>query len=397
MDAIKVKLIGLSRGGGGNLQPDKTVTPTEQEQTVRPDPGYDGLRQVTVEAIPDQFPDVSDTTATPETVLLGRIFYGSDGERKVGEYQSVDTLAQYFADTLTDIEDSSVTALIPSFFEGKTALRSVDFENLQSIGDRAFFGCANLETVDAPNLRLIGISAFEMCVRLNSFVHGLVVTISDRAFYNALKLASLDMPNLTRVGASAFQGCTALTSLDMPNLTSVGVNAFDGHSCTSISLPELHTDGRYAVRSSTLLDLDIGKIVTLSGANLFNGCPNLRKVKADYVETFTHYYNAGPFEGYPFLQMLDFPRLTTMSVGSFRNSSSLSVLILRADSVCTMPNINAFAGTPFAANGSGGTLYCPQALISQYEQATNWSVILAYPYNQILPIEGSTYEVMTDG
>ena len=44
------------------------------------------------------------------------------------------------------------------------------------------------------------------------------------------------------------------------------------------------------------------------------------------------------------------------------------------------------------SNGSGGTLYVPQALISTYQSATNWSTILGYANNQILPIEGSIYE-----
>ena len=88
MDAIKVKLIGLSRGGGGNLQPDKTATPTKQDQTVRADPGYDGLRQVTVEAIPDQYADVSGVDAGAGDVRVGKVIVGSDGETIIGTMPS---------------------------------------------------------------------------------------------------------------------------------------------------------------------------------------------------------------------------------------------------------------------------------------------------------------------
>ena len=306
--------------------------------------------------------------------------------------QGAATLAQYFADTMTEITDDDVTALIPSFFEDKTALQRAEFANLTTIGNRAFFDCADLVSVIAPKLTTIGVSAFEGCLKLHEFTHGNVTVIPDRAFFGDVKLSVVDQPSLTSIGASAFQGCTALTSLDLPSLTDIGGYAFDGHTLTSISFPELRTAGRYALRSDTLLELDVGKMTELNGANLFNGCPNLRKVKADYLETLTIYYGTGPFVGYPYITLLDFPRLNTICASAFSRSTSLSVLILRAETVCTLSNINAFDQTPFAANGTGGTLYAPQALISQYENSTNWSVVLAYQYNQILPIEGSPYE-----
>jgi len=73
--------------------------------------------------------------------------------------------------------------------------------------------------------------------------------------------------------------------------------------------------------------------------------------------------------------------------------SKLSTLILRQETkVAGLSNINSFGYTPFASDGSGGTLYVPSALISSYQSATNWSTILGYANNQILPIEGSQYE-----
>lgn len=76
----------------------------------------------------------------------------------------------------------------------------------------------------------------------------------------------------------------------------------------------------------------------------------------------------------------------------FENSSALDTMILRNSAICILDNISAFNGTPFASGGSGGTLYVPQARITEYTQATNWSTILGYANNQILPIEGSIYE-----
>ena len=56
-----------------------------------------------------------------------------------------------------------------------------------------------------------------------------------------------------------------------------------------------------------------------------------------------------------------------------------------------VPSIS-FSNTPFDNGGTGGALYVPAALISAYQGAANWSTILGYPNNRILPIEGSAYE-----
>ena len=74
-------------------------------------------------------------------------------------------------------------------------------------------------------------------------------------------------------------------------------------------------------------------------------------------------------------------------------TSALNTLIIRQTSaVSPISNINVFSNTPFASNGSGGTLYVPSALISAYESATNWATILGYANNSVAAIEGSAYE-----
>lgn len=82
----------------------------------------------------------------------------------------------------------------------------------------------------------------------------------------------------------------------------------------------------------------------------------------------------------------------TLTQSTFYNDSKLATIVLRKTTLCALSNINVFTGTPFASGKSGGTLYVPQDLIASYQAATNWSTILGYADNQILPIEGSTYE-----
>ena len=74
---------GVSGGGNYTLQP-KTVTPTKSQQSITPDQGYYGLSGVTVKAIPENFQDVSATTATAPDVLATKVFIAADGTTTTG-------------------------------------------------------------------------------------------------------------------------------------------------------------------------------------------------------------------------------------------------------------------------------------------------------------------------
>lgn len=72
-------------GGGGNYQLQaKSVTPTKEQQAVTPDQGYYGLSGVIVGAIPENYQDVSATTAAPADVLANKVFIDADGVTQAG-------------------------------------------------------------------------------------------------------------------------------------------------------------------------------------------------------------------------------------------------------------------------------------------------------------------------
>lgn len=74
---------GVAGGGNYTLQ-SKQITPTKKPQQVTPDEGYYGMSDVTVQAIPTQYQDVSSVTATAEDVLATKIIVNKEGSQIAG-------------------------------------------------------------------------------------------------------------------------------------------------------------------------------------------------------------------------------------------------------------------------------------------------------------------------
>lgn len=74
---------GVAGGGNYSLQ-SKTVTPTKSQQNVTPDSGYYGLSDVTVNAIPEAYQNVSSVDATAADVLANKKIVTADGTVTAG-------------------------------------------------------------------------------------------------------------------------------------------------------------------------------------------------------------------------------------------------------------------------------------------------------------------------
>lgn len=101
-------------GGGGNYQlQSKECTPTKSQQTITPDAGKYGLSSVTVYPIPDNYQDVSSTTAEAGDVKLGKVFVASDGTTVAG------TMPVNAAQTI-DVDVDDTETLTAGYYAGIT-------------------------------------------------------------------------------------------------------------------------------------------------------------------------------------------------------------------------------------------------------------------------------------
>lgn len=173
---------------------------------------------------------------------------------------------------------------------------------------------------------------------------------------------------VTHIGDGKFRNCVNLESVSFPNVTSIGgANVF--YNCTSlrsISFPKLGPVVKgYAFQNCSALEMVVLPMGNDFEMSVFERCSSLHTVDAI----------AG-----------------ILRANSFAYTALSTLIIRKNNGVSNLAQLNAFANSPFASGGTGGTLYVPQALIASYQAATNWSTILGYATNSIAAIEGSIYE-----
>lgn len=224
---------------------------------------------------------------------------------------------------------------------------------------------------------------------ITEFNDNICESIGNYALSYCSALTSADLPNAKSIGDGAFSYCSALTSAGLPNATSIGKNAFQSCSVlASVDLPNVTSTSSDVFRSCTALtNINMPKVTNVD--NIFNGCSKLSSVNIPSAQTI----KSSAFTGCVALAFLDLPIVDTIAQAAFRNCRALNTIVLRRSvGICTLIGTNAFDGTPFAAGGTGGTVYVPQSLITQYQNATNWSTLYAAGTCNFVAIEGSEYE-----
>ena len=145
-----------------------------------------------------------------------------------------------FADCpVTDFTFGEQVEHIPAYlcYDMSKLTQAIIPENVKTIGNNAFSGCANLSQATlGNNVMNIGMSVFENCTALSQItIPNSTTGIGDSAFAGCTNLSQVTLGNnVMNIGMSVFENCTALSQITIPNsITNIGGSAFTG--CTNLS------------------------------------------------------------------------------------------------------------------------------------------------------------------
>lgn len=259
------------------------------------------------------------------------------------------TTVTYKGATLTTVENETKTLTTGgTWMEGDLTLAdvtqgggSVDWSAVLMGTEPT--GAISLTLTSAPQD-----NKFRGCTGLTSVVFVSVPnnTSLNGTFYGCTNLASIDLGNVYQLGTDTFRNCTSLTEVHM-NANPCRCNGsytFQDSGVTEAYFPNMnYSTGRAFQNAHNLVVCDLGSIDMLRG-NLFN------------------------------------------------SAGSLRTLIIRKSTVASLNGWRADDLGGIYSNPTESTIYVPSALVSQYQQASNWSSAYSAGVT-FAPIEGSEYEL----
>ncbi len=219
----------------------------------------------------------------------------------------------------------------------RAAITSVVMENtVTTLGDLAFYNCAQLKSFSAPGITKIGRVAFGGCTSLVDLsLSESLISIGSRAFFRCRSLTVLELPkSLTAIDAEAFSGCTGLTAVIMPDtLTDLGDSAFE--NCTSLVSIRFSDKLEHIVANTflgctSLTSLTLGSSVTVIGDMAFFGCS---KLTAIFIPKSVAEIGAYAFSECPALRQITYSGLMEQWQDIDTDPSNISLLEITP--VCT--------------------------------------------------------------
>ena len=263
----------------------------------------------------------------------------------------VDTIEQraFYGCSLRYIElPQSLKYIGYSAFDGATSLASLTVpENVSNIPSTMCYGCSSLRSVTLPEgIKAIENYAFYQCKSLSNInIPQSVQSIGDHAFASCSSLTSVSIPEgITGISDYAFNLCLSLKEVHFPkSLTSIGEGAFQDCAIDSLDFP------------ASLLSI---------GEDAFSRLLNLKEL---FIPDEVRQIKSGAFEGCMALQNVTFGRKVSMiDTDAFKGDNRLTEITCNAV-VPPLAQSSTFSGVPDTA-----TLIVPSQSIEEYTADEVW-------------------------
>ena len=198
-----------------------------------------------------------------------------------------------------------------------------------TIVSKGFQNCTSLSTVTLPSsIKTINTYAFDGCTGLRSInIPDGIKSIPNYAFRNCKQLGSITIPNsVTAIGSYTFYYCEKMTKVVMSdNVVKIPNTCF---ACcrrlSSINLQKVKTIGKEAFLScSSLTELSLDSLISLSGVWVFQNCTSLRKVKLGEGVTSIPQQC---FDGCTMLEDINLQNIVSIGNSAFNKCMRLKVL-----------------------------------------------------------------------
>ena len=248
-----------------------------------------------------------------------------------------------------DIDSSKLIQVGEHSFEVCSSLTiSGNFQNLTTVGFQAFYKLNFTNgTVTCPSItqnELLGWTFKECTMSTIDFTGSTFMQINQDAISYCSSLTSVTLPSTcTTINREAFRRCTSLNSINLSNVTTLGNLAFaDCTSLTSVDVSNVENYGTKALNWTGITRLTLLKLTEI-GVEAFND------------SQFTY---------------LEFgPNLTSIGIGAFWDSRSLTTLVFRSTTPPTFSDTNRSDKFLYGSWMDACTIYVPDASVSNYQTA----------------------------
>ena len=187
--------------------------------------------------------------------------------------------------------NANITEIPANMQMSSSFLRSINLDNIVSIGDRTFNMAYSLINPYCPNLESVGQGVFSYThiTEITEKTFPKLKSIGPYAFQNCKCLETLNSEIIETINDSAFTYCENLKYINLPNVKSVG-SYLGGYTTLYAYLPLCEKIGNYAfINHRNLKEIDL-RSCTEFGTNPFVNTYRLKKIIIPEGTDISNYY-----------------------------------------------------------------------------------------------------------